>query len=57
MNLQTISQKRKTFAQSLIMEDEPMLMRLLPPYKINKATGKKLPDYIMEMNDWERNGS
>lgn len=46
MNLQTISQKRKTFAQSLIMEDEPMLMRLLPPYKINKVTGKKLPDYV-----------
>ena len=33
MNLQTISQKRKSFAQVLLTEGEPMLMRLLPPLK------------------------
>ena len=46
MNLQTISQKRKTFAQEILTEGEPMLMRVLPPYKIDEATGKKLPDYV-----------
>ena len=33
MNLQTISQKRKTFAQELLTEGEPMLMRLKPSIK------------------------
>ncbi len=32
-NLQTLSQKRKSFAQVLLTEGEPMLMRLLPPIK------------------------
>ena len=31
MNLQTLSQKRKSFAHDLLTGDEPMLMRLLPP--------------------------
>ena len=48
MNLQTKSLKRKTFAQEILTEGEPMLRRLKPPYKIDKATGKKLPDYIDE---------
>ena len=41
MNLQTISQKRKTFAQELLTEGEPMLMRLKPPIKYN-ADGKQI---------------
>ena len=48
MNLQNISHKRKTFAQEILTEGEPMLRRLKPPYKIDKATGKVLPDYIDE---------
>ena len=48
MSLQTKSLKRKTFAQEILTEGEPMLRRLKPPYKIDKATGKKLPDCIDE---------
>ena len=48
MSLQTKSLKRKTFAQEILTEGEPMLRRLKPPYKIDKATGKVLPDYIDE---------
>ena len=36
MNLQTISQKRKSFAQVLLTEGEPMLMRLKPLIKYDE---------------------
>jgi len=48
MSLQTKSLKRKNFAQEILTESKPMLRRLKPPYKIDKATGKVLPDHIDE---------
>ena len=48
MSLQTKSQVRIQSSPLLLTEDEPMLRRLKPPYKIDKATGKVLPDYIDE---------
>ena len=48
MSLQTKSQVRIQSSQLLLTGDEPMLRRLKPPYKIDKATGKVLPDYIDE---------
>ena len=50
MNLQTISQKRKSFAQVLLTEGEPMLMRLKPPIKYD-ADGKK----IEQVRKWYSN--
>ena len=41
-HLQTISQKRKSFAQVLLTEGEPMLMRLLPPIKYDEG-GNVIP--------------
>ena len=48
MSLQTKSQVPIQSSQLLTAEDESMLKRLKPPYKIDKATGKVLPDYIDE---------
>ena len=48
MSLQTKFQVRIQSSRLLLTEDEPMLRRLKPPYKIDKATGKVLPDYIDE---------
>ena len=48
MSLQTEFQVRIQSSRLLLTEDEPMLRRLKPPYKIDKATGKVLPDYIDE---------
>ena len=48
MSLQTKFQVRIQSSRLLSTEDEPMLRRLKPPYKIDKATGKVLPDYIDE---------
>ena len=48
MSLQTKSQVRIKSSQLLLTGDEPMLRRLKPPYKIDKVTGKVLPDYIDE---------
>jgi integrase len=48
MSLQTKSQVRIKSSHLLLTGDEPMLRRLKPPYKIDKVTGKVLPDYIDE---------
>jgi len=50
MNLQTLSQKRKSFAQDLLNGDEPMLMRLLPPVKYD-LDGKE----IQQRRKWYAN--
>ena len=41
MSLQTLSQKRKSFAQEILTEGEPMLMRLKPPIKYD-SDGKQI---------------
>ena len=48
MSLQTKLQVRIQSSRLLSTEDEPMLRRLKPPYKIDQATGKKVYDYIDE---------
>jgi len=50
MKLQTISQKRKSFAQVLLTEGEPMLMRLKPQIKYD-ADGKE----IKQVRKWYSN--